>query len=70
LAAGTPKPNGGGTQYCTLTVVTSSGAIAHTQTLKSASEAIPLDRLPAGLYFFHLEKDGKSKTLQAVKTKN
>jgi uncharacterized repeat protein (TIGR02543 family) len=56
-----------GAAGCTLTVVTSSGAIVHIQKLKSASEAIPLDRLPSGVYFLRLEKDGKTKTVKAVK---
>jgi uncharacterized repeat protein (TIGR02543 family) len=56
-----------GAEGCTLTVFTAAGAPVHTQTLKSASEAIRLDRLPSGLYFLRLEKDGKTKTVKAVK---
>jgi hypothetical protein len=30
-------------------------------------ETIHLEKLPAGLYLFRLEKDGKIKTIKAVK---
>ena len=56
-----------GAEGCTLTVATSGGAVVHTQKVKSAAETISLERLPAGLYFLRLEKDGKTKTLKAVK---
>ncbi|MDR0688024.1 MAG: leucine-rich repeat protein, partial [Prevotellaceae bacterium] len=56
-----------GAEGCTLTVLTAAGAPVHTQKLKSASETILLERLPSGMYFLRLEKDGKTKTLKAVK---
>jgi hypothetical protein len=56
-----------GAEGCTLRVINASGTAVHIRLLTSSDEAVQLGNLPAGLYFFHLEKDGKSKTLQAVK---
>jgi uncharacterized repeat protein (TIGR02543 family) len=56
-----------GAAGCTLTVFTAAGAPVHTQRVTSAAETISLHRLPSGVYFLRLEKDGKTKTLKAVK---
>jgi hypothetical protein len=56
-----------GAEGCTLRVISSAGATVYTRKLSSPDEAIHLESLPAGSYFIHLEKGGKSKTLQAVK---
>jgi arylsulfatase len=56
-----------GAEGCSLRVVNGAGATVYTRLLTSSGEAILTESLPAGLYFFHLEKGGKSKTLQAVK---
>jgi hypothetical protein len=55
-----------GAEGCTLTVFTSTGALVHTQQLTAADETIHLERLPAGLYLFRLEKDGKTKTMKIM----
>ncbi|MDR1672615.1 MAG: T9SS type A sorting domain-containing protein, partial [Bacteroidales bacterium] len=55
-----------GAEGCTLTVFTTTGSIVHTQKVTGTDETIHLERLPAGLYLFRLEKDGKTKTLKAV----
>ncbi|MDR2814273.1 MAG: cadherin-like beta sandwich domain-containing protein, partial [Prevotellaceae bacterium] len=52
---------------CTLTVVSTGGAAVHTQKVTSATETIRLKNLPSGIYFLRLEKDGKVKTVKAVK---
>ncbi|GHT24927.1 hypothetical protein FACS189430_10740 [Bacteroidia bacterium] len=56
-----------GAENSTLQVITVNGTVVHTQKLTSPDETISLEKLPAGLYFFRLEKDGKVKTLKAVK---
>jgi hypothetical protein len=56
-----------GAAGCTLTVVAATGAPVHTQKVAGADENIQLGRLPAGVYFLRIEKEGKVKTLKAVK---
>jgi hypothetical protein len=56
-----------GAEGCTLRLINASGATVLLRQLASPSENLNLETLPAGLYFLHFEKDGKSKTLQAVK---
>jgi hypothetical protein len=56
-----------GAEGCSLRIINSAGSTVYTRRLTSSSEAILTENLPAGLYFFHLEKGGKSKMLQAVK---
>jgi hypothetical protein len=56
-----------GAEGCTLRVINAAGATVHLRQLASPSETVNLESLPAGVYFLHLETDGKSKTLQAVK---
>jgi uncharacterized repeat protein (TIGR02543 family) len=54
-----------GAAGCTLTVVTAAGAVVHTQKVAGAAETISLGKLPSGVYFFRLEKDGK-KTIKIM----
>ncbi|MDR3366581.1 MAG: leucine-rich repeat protein [Prevotellaceae bacterium] len=56
-----------GAAGCTLTVITVAGAAVHTQTVGSAEETVKLEQLPSGVYFFRLEKDGKSYTVKGYK---
>jgi hypothetical protein len=56
-----------GAEGCTLRVVSVSGATVHTQKITSPDETVHLEGLPAGMYFFRLEKDGKTKTVKGVK---
>ncbi|GHT78809.1 hypothetical protein FACS189464_2880 [Bacteroidia bacterium] len=56
-----------GAEGSVLQVITVNGTVVHTQKLTSPDEIISLEQLPAGLYFFRVEKDGKAKTLKAVK---
>jgi uncharacterized repeat protein (TIGR02543 family) len=56
-----------GAEGCVLRVISVAGAVLHTQKVLSPDETISLERLPAGLYFFRLEKDGKTKTVKAAK---
>jgi hypothetical protein len=56
-----------GAEGCTLTIATTGGALVHSQKVRSTTVAIRLEHLPAGIYFIRLEKNGKVKTLKAVK---
>jgi uncharacterized repeat protein (TIGR02543 family) len=56
-----------GAEGCTLQVITAGGAVVHTQKVVNPDETISLEKLPAGVYFFRLEKDGKAKTVKGVK---
>jgi hypothetical protein len=56
-----------GAEGCTLRIINTSGATVYSRLLTSSDEVIQLENLPSGLYFFQLEKDGKTKTLQAAK---
>jgi hypothetical protein len=56
-----------GAEGCTLTVTTESGVTVHTQRVIHADETLHLEKLPAGMYLFHLEKRNKTKTVKAVK---
>jgi hypothetical protein len=56
-----------GAEGCVLQVITVNGAVVHTQKVTHPDEIISLENLPAGLYFFRLEKDGKAKTVKVVK---
>ena len=50
-----------------LHVTNVAGVIVHTQTITHPDETIHLEHLPAGVYFFHFEKDGKTKTVKTIK---
>ena len=56
-----------GTEGCLLRIISLLGATVHVQTIATADEIIRLERLPAGIYFFRLEKDGKVRTVKAIK---
>jgi hypothetical protein len=56
-----------GAEGCTLQVITEAGAVVHTQKITNPDETIRLEHLPAGVYFFRMEKDGKTKTEKVVK---
>jgi hypothetical protein len=56
-----------GAEGCTLRVINVSGATVHIQKIASTDEIIRLENLPAGMYFFRLEKDGQTKTQQIIK---
>jgi hypothetical protein len=55
-----------GAEGCMLTVFTTTGKAVHTQKVTGADETIHLEHLPAGLYLFRLEKNGKTKTLKIM----
>ena len=44
-----------------------AGVVVHTQMITNPDETIRLEHLPAGVYFFMFEKDGKEKTVKVVK---
>ena len=50
-----------------LRVINIAGAVVHTQIISSSNETIRLGGLPAGVYFFRLEKEVRTKTIQVVK---
>ena len=50
-----------------LRVINAAGVIVHMQMMTSPDETIRLEHLPAGVYFFMVEKDGKTKTSKIVK---
>jgi hypothetical protein len=52
---------------CTLRIFTEIGTVIHVQKVVNQDETIRLEHLPASVYFFHLEKDGKRKTMKAIK---
>ncbi|MDR2848166.1 MAG: T9SS type A sorting domain-containing protein, partial [Bacteroidales bacterium] len=56
-----------GSAGCTLKVLNVAGLMVHAQQLTDIDEIIRLDKLPAGIYFFRLEKAGKTKTLKVGK---
>ena len=50
-----------------LQVINIAGAVVHTQIISSSNETIRLGHLPAGLYFFRVEKEGKMKMAKVIK---
>ena len=48
-------------------IINSAGAIVHTQMINSDDETINLEHLPAGVYVFRFENDGKVQTVRGVK---
>jgi hypothetical protein len=50
-----------------LRVINAAGVVVHTQMITSSDETLQLGHLPKGVYFFLLEKEGKTKTLKVVK---
>jgi hypothetical protein len=59
-----------GAEGSVLQVITANGTVVHTQKVVNPDETINLEKLPAGMYLFRLEKDGKAKTIKAVKVDN
>jgi hypothetical protein len=51
----------------TLRITNAAGVVVHTQQIANADETIRLEHLPAGVYFFTIEKDGKAKPVKAIK---
>jgi hypothetical protein len=56
-----------GAEGCLLQVVNAVGATVHTQKITGTAQTISLKQLPAGMYFFRLEKEGKTKAIRVVK---
>jgi transglutaminase/protease-like cytokinesis protein 3 len=56
-----------GAEGSVLKVFNTTGTTVHTQKISAEDESINLAKLPAGMYFFRIEKDGKTKTVKAVK---
>ena len=56
-----------GAEGCTLQVFVAAGLLVHTQMLTNSDETINFENLPSGVYFFRIEKDGKSQTKIVVK---
>ncbi|MDL2308696.1 CotH kinase family protein [Bacteroidales bacterium OttesenSCG-928-C03] len=54
-------------ERCTLQVITAVGTIIHSQKISASEEMIKLENLPAGLYFFRLEKDGEVGVVKVIK---
>jgi hypothetical protein len=52
---------------CTLRVITVSGAVVHIQRITNPDEVIRIEHLPAGMYFFRVERDGMTKTIKTIK---
>jgi len=50
-----------------LRVTNAAGILVHTQMLSSPDETIKLEHLPAGVYFFSVEKDRHTKTVKVIK---
>jgi hypothetical protein len=50
-----------------LQIYTVNGTMVHTQKVVSQNETIYTERLPAGVCFFKMEKDGETKTIKAIK---
>ena len=56
-----------GAEGCTLRIITASGAVVHIQRITNPDEIIRIEHLPAGMYFFRVERDGMTKTVKAIK---
>jgi len=56
-----------GADGCTLQIINTAGAIVHAQMITNSDETIGLEHLPAGVYVFRFEKDGKVQTERVVK---
>ena len=52
---------------CWLQVFNLEGVQVFTQQLTQTREAVRLDELPSGIYFFRLEKDGRTASFKAIK---
>ncbi|MDR2626566.1 MAG: leucine-rich repeat domain-containing protein, partial [Dysgonamonadaceae bacterium] len=56
-----------GATGCMLRVLNVVGVAVHTQKITTSDEIFQLNNIPAGLYFFRLEKEGKTKTVKVGK---
>ena len=52
---------------CTLRVINAAGMIIYTQKIESPDEMLRMQNLPAGMYFFRVEKNKQAKTIKAIK---
>lgn len=56
-----------GAESCTLKISNIMGTTLQVQKVTYANEAVNLNGLPAGIYFFRFEKDGESKVMKVIK---
>ena len=56
-----------GATGCTLRVMNAAGTVVHTQIITNPDENIRLEHLPQGAYLLMFEKEGKTKTVKAIK---
>ena len=56
-----------GAENCLLRVINVGGTVVHTQKIIATDETIKVENLPAGIYFFCIEKGGASKTVRIPK---
>ncbi len=56
-----------GAEGCILRVVNITGKTVYTQRIVDSDQSIDLANLPAGMYFFRLEKGGQVQTIKAIK---
>ncbi len=57
-----------GAEGCMLRIFTESGAAVHVQKVVNSDEIIWLEQLPAGVYFFRLENNGRTKMMKVIKS--
>ena len=56
-----------GAENCTLRVFNAAGMMVHIQIITNPDETISMGRFPAGVYFFSVENDGKTRTVRVVR---
>ena len=56
-----------GADGCTLRVIDAAGATVHIHQIVNPDEAIRMEYLPAGVYFFRVEKNGMMHTIKTIK---
>ena len=56
-----------GAEGCMLRVINAAGVSVHIQQLSSFEETLPLGRLPKGVYFFRMDKNGEGRAVKVVK---
>ncbi|HOG06092.1 MAG TPA: T9SS type A sorting domain-containing protein, partial [Paludibacter sp.] len=54
-------------ENCWLQVFNLEGVQVFTRQLTQTREAVRFDELPSGIYFFRLEKDGRTASFKAIK---
>ena len=69
IADGVETPSARGKQWraASLQIINATGMIVHTRRIVNPDETIHLEHLPAGMYFFRIEKDGQMKTVKVAK---